>query len=1299
VRRGLLAFVLCTATLAVPARAGAADRGQAPAAQARPPDDPWQIRRDRRAALREQSLRALIAAPDDPGEAARLVRRLPDAEAGAIAAALAARAAREPRYPVLMARAQLLAALERHAEALPAFEAAGALAPRALAPLAGRARALERLGRADEAAAAYAQLAAREPPAARQRTLGRLAALYLAAGDLEAAERALRDGLDAGRGRGDLASYRRLAELSFARGNGTALAAWLEPRFARAAGGERRVIGQALAELLERLADFEAALSVWQRLAGLPGAERRVLALLERLDRKQELGRRFDRLAARGGALEALLEIVEHAYERGDRAGARGYFDRLLARQRRSGAGLARLADVAARFGDAERVLASWDALAALDPRDERAIVGLGEAHFQGGRPELARRTWGALLSVVRPPARAHARLAELLGDHDMLEQAVAEARAAQRLEPSEPAHHRTLARILEKQREPAAAISEWRAVLQGTGAPGREGERREARARVIALLAREGRERLRAETVLLKDRARRHPEDRESAVFLAELQLRLGEPGEAVDTLQATAERRPRDAEIVLLLVRLLRQSHQTERALQWLERLAREEPARGADAALQAAALRLDRYQDEQAFATAAQALAAQPAGPELALRAAELEERAGRAAEALRRYEAASEQRTSGPQGGRAALAAARAHARRGDGERALAALTRALPRVADPELRGDLLAEALQLAEYQDRTTAVLARLGPPGGEREQQVALELARRAVPALARRAREQEAAARALALLAARLGGVLLERLTDARAEPEPELVDLAGMLGNRDAVPALVRLLGPERRSPPGDPKVAAAAAVALGRLGDARALPALAPLSEHPSSRLRAAATWALGRLGDPRAEQPLLTASRDPRPDIRALALLGLGRLAPEASRGLFTAVVADPGAPVDVRRAALVALARRADEPPVARLPELLESPDPGTAACAALALGRLATPAGLPALWQRALLGPADVRRLARRALALHLGREAVPDEAAFIAGSRLQAGELLDAVCASGGDDAAGAALEPLAVEHAGQIGRLLAGALAAGGEPARRALAVVDGASDEPGSPVASLRAAGRRGPGAVPAAAGAWAEITAAVREPLGRRLADADAGTRLLALRVAAGLGDPRLGTGDVGFAAGCAAPGRLRPAEAALDPTAVALRVTAALREAGRLDTARLARELGPLLGHADWRARLAAVTVLAAPAVSAASGPGPTGPLRAALDDPSPFVREAAVAGLGGDPPALARAALDPSAAVRRAVAGRLLGRTDPAARAILGRLAGDPAPAVRAAAAAGLAVTPPGPASAAPR
>ncbi len=59
---------------------------------------------------------------------------------------------------------------------------------------------------------------------------------------------------------------------------------------------------------------------------------------------------------------------------------------------------------------------------------------------------------------------------------------------------------------------------------------------------------------------------------------------------------------------------------------------------------------------------------------------------------------------------------------------------------------------------------------------------------------------------------------------------------------------AVPALQRALDP------ANPNLASRAAELLGRIGDRGAIPALAPLAEHPDQQLRHAGLWALSALG-------------------------------------------------------------------------------------------------------------------------------------------------------------------------------------------------------------------------------------------------------------------------------------------------------------------------------------------------------------------------------------------------------------------------------------------------------------
>ena len=316
---------------------------------------------------------------------------------------------------------------------------------------------------------------------------------------------------------------------------------------------------------------------------------------------------------------------------------------------------------------------------------------------------------------------------------------------------------------------------------------------------------------------MLLKDRARRHPEDRETALFLAELQLRLQEPAAAVETLTATAEKSPRDAEVVLMLVRLLRQARQTERALTWLGRLAAELPARAPEALLQVAGLRLDRYEDEAAFTAARQAVALAAGSSEVALRAAEMAERAGRTEEA--RAFLASALRAS-PANTRVALAASRLEVRQGraaaraghPGARAGGGRSRG-PRGsadgADPpgrHARGRHRAAGPGASDRADLEASAVA------SEQERALIVQQARRnqrRVRSVADRRRSARTSVNLSSLAVREIG----QQIDEGQRPPDVADVELLGKLGNRDALPRFLRLAQPGRHV--GDPRLAIAA----------------------------------------------------------------------------------------------------------------------------------------------------------------------------------------------------------------------------------------------------------------------------------------------------------------------------------------------------------------------------------------------------------------------------------------------------------------------------------------------------
>lgn len=109
----------------------------------------------------------------------------------------------------------------------------------------------------------------------------------------------------------------------------------------------------------------------------------------------------------------------------------------------------------------------------------------------------------------------------------------------------------------------------------------------------------------------------------------------------------------------------------------------------------------------------------------------------------------------------------------------------------------------------------------------------------------------------------------GALLLRTADSAEQPTPvrqRAITLVAVLGDRGLAPALIELFGKLR-----------------GRAwSDAEAL------------RLASAAAVTLGRLGDPAAVQPLLTVARDPAfPELQAAAITGLAEMCPRQALAVF----------------------------------------------------------------------------------------------------------------------------------------------------------------------------------------------------------------------------------------------------------------------------------------------------------------------------------------------------------------------------------------------------------------------
>lgn len=222
-------------------------------------------------------------------------------------------------------------------------------------------------------------------------------------------------------------------------------------------------------------------------------------------------------------------------------------------------------------------------------------------------------------------------------------------------------------------------------------------------------------------------------------------------------------------------------------------------------------------------------------------------------------------------------------------------------------------------------------------------------------------------------------------MDRMTAERiamlSDPDPhvrrEAARALGEAGVREAVGALCTLLErPAEATDESHPEhtARAAAAVALGRIGDPAAAEALLHAIADPFNAGTAAST-ALGRLVPPPVGL-LVEATRDTDPWRRARAVVALGECGDPAAFDAMVALLDDPD--VAVRRAAAAAFGKLRDLRAVAPLVALLSRPEESAfvRSYAAVSLGSLKDRTSVDALL--AALDAQDplLRRSAARAL-----------------------------------------------------------------------------------------------------------------------------------------------------------------------------------------------------------------------------------------------------------------------------------------------------------------------------------
>jgi tetratricopeptide (TPR) repeat protein/HEAT repeat protein len=1136
----------------------------------------------------------------------------------------------------------------------------------------------------------------------------RVAALYESAGALDRAAEILAEterGLSAGDVRRRREVWLRIMEIARRRGTLAELAKQLEaPALARGPAE-----WESLSEVRDELGDLNGALEAARHAQSRQPRDveigRRVAALLDRLGREDEVTAELAALAHLAPSDPRFtIDLIERQFRTATKEEARAELDRAIARFGNNPSALGQLADLAGRWSENRRALDAWQRLLRLSPHDEMAILGLGEVQFQAHKKDAAIHTWQALRSGRSSKADGSARLAEVLMEHDLLDEATAEVEQAEALEPKEPRHRRLMAQILERQRRPDAAIAEWERVMAMNVGATHAAERREARSRILGILGREGRARLEDKILKLRAEVDAHPERRETALFLAEAELRSDAVASAIETLRATLARDrahaagsadasdDAQAEVILTLVRLLRQTRQLDEAVRLLAELAQRIPTRAREAHIQIADIELGRYEDQQALDHASSAARLAPDDGRALIRIAEVQERAGEIDAALANYRRAFG-RDANPS---AAFALARLLTRRGSTAEASEILRGVLRAASDEETITETGRRAIDLEEYLgtlDDLERVVSGLlfSNPNGAAYRRLLAEIYRRLLPSLYRAPAVETAAAENRARIAQHGLRPLLELVTEADGDPERGLIELLGMLGNRDAAPALARLaqgsVGSSgeallRTSSGSGNETQLTAIIALGRLGDARARPALETLVAAPDTTVRAAAIWALGRMATPETGE-LLAAQTSSHLDVAGFAYLGLGRTGDHRWGADLARATQDPSQPPKLRRAAAVALGLSRNRAGVPALMSLLDSASDELAGAGAAALGVLGDTSLLPSLFGRALLDPNAITGAETPALAAIdrlIGNAPIEDEAKAIDGTRLDLEAMLDVLTAPPPRVARGD--RALAwIPRSREIEEMLRRAL--NGDRGQRVLALqaLDARADGPGLGVLAPDGNAPLAPGT----AAALQRLGGALRAQVFALLDDGSPEVRALALRVAAKIGGDRTGEPLALTPARIVAAAGTTPV---LLPEAAAFALAAVAARHPEMRAAILPA-VAPLLGDStSWERRLAAVEMLAP------AGPAARVLLEEAAKDPSPFVRSAAVTvgAASGSTAILLAGAADPIPAVRAAAARALARRQAvattsgtealPASLApLMARLSHDPSDLVRSA------------------
>lgn len=1043
-----------------------------------------------------------------------------------------------------------------------------------------------------------------------------------------------------------------------------------------------------LGKLYEETGAQDKAITALKRAAAKAPWEletqRRLIQLLENSGREDEAIAQFEAVVrVAPGEARFQIDLVDRYWRRGNEKKALEGLKRLESRFPGDPGILSAIADLYQRYGKEDLAIAAYERLAKIEPDDPSHLVTLGEQYFQKGDKARALATWKRIANGKS--ATALAKLGEVMAEHNMPVDALANYGKAIKLEPKNPDLYKGRAALYEVQKSYGEALADWEEVLRLVDAKDRTA-RREARRRLVQVL-------LRTQGKELEYRGRwlsafnRKPADVESGYYLIEYWAKRPSSGEPLRTLLAMRALVPEDQEVMFDVVKVYRGQRNYDAAVAMLLEIAKAAPNREHEIFNTIAEIKTEARKDSEATEWAQKALAKNPNNPGAYQRIAELNLSMGNVPGAITAYEKAI---ALDPRNTKSYFALADVYRQSAQELKAIDLYRRLLRTAPDEEVLSRAGREAIALEEAK-QTLGELERILAPLAfmmshkPMYRRVLVELYLRYVPSLVERARHgTEEIKRATRTELTRIGehGLrpLLEALRDEKDLTQQKVaVSVLGHLGNKGAALPLVNLA---RQEPKVDPATTARrpisltqgvewelridALIAAGRLGDSSILSEVTPLLDHSEAAMREAATFTLGRTGDRRALPFLVKALEDRRESVQALACLGLAQVLDAKSAAVAVSVVGDGRRNDAVRAACAYALGIQRVTQGQQALATAVTDNRGNTSRVAAWAIGQLgderATAPLLRAYISRAQQDGAELVWALGRTVGAGLSPSAVTDLRDYpIRSERFDPAARADALP---GPLPALPIPEKLLLSYEKELGDALVAALSEHRDVVVTTLTDLNGGERRISLGALSPATPSDRGVAAL--------DRIGAKLVPVLERLATRDdSETRalaILALAKAAPPSSPQLEK-DLATAMRDSSPLVREHAMRAVPVVTM------------RLGTppAALLRLLREALTGSRWEDRRTAALALGQ--LGAAQ---PVDALAAARTDSSSLVREAVAVALGAGPAAaidvLLPLSTDEVAAVRAAAAASLTKHPDDRARRRLRELAQDPSPAVRA-------------------